>query len=136
MLAAGPADERAPSLRIFDGFPGGSWVPTRDGAAQPGVCLERATLMLTGGHQPRLQCNFVIVSNTSDEAVITYRCPSGLSGHTRARRETRNLYSVTAQGIFDNAPFFHRTEWRFAGRCQPGERTKIDSPAPDAGRRR
>lgn len=108
--SAGPA---VPDLLVLRNFRVGTWVRSHQNGEAHRIPLSDGSMMLTG-RRLRDRCNFVTVSDTPEEAIVTFRCPNGLSGRTELRRETASFYVVRAQGVVDNRPFAHRVEWRLA----------------------
>lgn len=117
----GAAKPTVPDLQILRNFRAGTWVMTHHRGQVHRIPLSDGSMLLTG-RRLRAQCAFVVVSDTPEEAIVTYRCPNGPSGRTVVRRETASFYVVRAQGIVNNTPFAHRVEWRLA---TPAERSSL-----------
>ncbi|MCG2839689.1 hypothetical protein L6Q21_01675 [Sandaracinobacter sp. RS1-74] len=116
-LLAGPALAAAPSLQALSGWQAGQWRAAEVGGhpAAP-ICAASPETMLLAG-RPNAGCVFTVIEDTSNMAVVTYRCAGGRQGRTEVRRDTSDLFTVDAQGLEGGRPFASRTEWRRAGRC-------------------
>jgi hypothetical protein len=121
LLAGGvPAAAQAPAAMavLKGGFSPGRWqvrVPGDEATRPRTLCITSADSFLMGGRGG--QCRFNIISDGPTEAVVTYRCDSGLSGRTALRRDTAGLYTLDTQGLEGGIPFGAREEWRRTGPC-------------------
>jgi hypothetical protein len=108
----------AQALAPLSGFASGQWRATAVGGkgSARSMCLTSATLLLTEG-RPQQGCQFNRIREDDGEAVVTYRCETGLAGRTEVRRDAAGIYTVRAQGYFEGRPFSNHSEWRRVGDC-------------------
>ncbi len=114
MMAAAPAGA-LPGVQALADWRPGLWQARAQGSnAGAPQCLSSPEPVLTGGGGGA--CQFTVIENEADSAVVTWRCP-GRSGRTSVRRDAEHLYSVHVQGLEAGRPFGHRSEWRRQGDC-------------------
>lgn len=72
--------------------------------------------MATDG-RPADGCQLNVLTDEPANAVVSYKCGSGLSGRTEIRRDAAGIYTVHAQGLDKALPFASHAEWRRVGPC-------------------
>lgn len=110
----------APGLRTTrSGFQPGKWQVSSVGFgddAGRSICIRNAGSFLLGG-KPNNQCMFNVISDDDVNAVVTYKCASGMSGRTALRMDAAGLFTMDVQGIEGGLPYGGRSEWKRVGSC-------------------
>lgn len=104
---------------LADGFSPGQWKAVEVAVTQKAVrtiCLSTQAQMVTDG-RPADGCQMNVLTDEPHNAVISYKCESGLSGRTAIRRDAAGIYTIYAQGLEKGLPFASRSEWRRVGAC-------------------
>ena len=117
-LGAVAAQQIAPKV-LADGFSPGQWRAVEVAVNQKAVrtiCIATQAQMATDG-RPAEGCQMNVLTDEPGNAVISYKCESGLSGRTEIRRDAAGIYTIHAQGLDKGLPFASHSEWRRSGSC-------------------
>lgn len=114
-VAAQPIAPKA----LADGFVPGQWKAVEvavDQKAVRSICLTSQAQLATDG-RPADGCQMKVLTDEPGNAVVSYKCESGLSGRTEIRRDAAGIYTIHAQGLEGGLPFASHSEWRRVGAC-------------------
>lgn len=121
MAPGGPAPRSAP-LKALGGLERGQWELRERGARGQEAPVRRVCVgdpnQLVQVRHGGAQCRRFVVSDSSQEAVVTYQCDGAGNGRTDIRVETPRLVQIRAQGVADSAPYSVALEGRKVGDCR------------------
>ena len=97
---------------------GGLWEvgKSASGAGSEKRCVADPALLAQWEHRSN-QCTRVIISSTSDDAVIHYTCTGGGFGRSHIRVVTPRTLRIDTQGISGGLPFSYVLHARRVGSC-------------------
>ena len=124
VLAAGlclaMAAPRAFEPRALAAASGGLWEvghSAKGEDARP-VCIAAPVLLSQWEHRGG-RCTRVVISDTSNKAVIDYTCADGGFGRSELTLVTPRTLRIATQGISRDGPFNYTLHARRVGECRP-----------------
>lgn len=105
---------------------GGLWEISRSatGAGAEKVCAPDLAVLAQWEHR-RGQCTRVVISSTTDEAVIHYTCSGGGFGRSNIKALTPRSLRIDTQGISSGYPFSYVLHARKVGNCTAALRPRL-----------
>lgn len=97
---------------------GGLWEVSKSatGTGAERICAPDPALLAQWEHR-RSQCTRVVISSTSEQAVIHYTCAKGGFGQSTVKVVTPRTLRIDTQGISDGFPFAYVLHARRVGSC-------------------